>query len=212
MQVELSDIKVYLITDRKLFENIDKFMATIDEVLAAGIKAVQLREKDLDTRSLLALACKFRELTERHGALLFINDRLDIALASDADGVHLGQSGIPVAAVRQGVGKKLLIGCSTHSVKEAISAEEEGADFITFGPLYETPSKLQYGRPVGVEALRQSSNRIKLPIFGIGGIKKDNISEVLNSGAKGIALIRGILASDDKAAAARDYLKGVGEL
>jgi thiamine-phosphate pyrophosphorylase len=211
MSVNLTDIKVYLITDSRLFRDADELLAGVEEAVAAGVKAVQFREKDLAARDILGLAYRFRELTARHGASLFINDRLDIALCAGADGVHLGQSGIPVAAARRAVGKKLLIGCSTHNLTEAKAAEADGADFITFGPIYETPSKLQYGSPVGVEALRNVSKRTGLPIFGIGGIKKYNIPEVLNSGAKGIALISGILASDDRAAAAREYLKRVGE-
>jgi thiamine-phosphate pyrophosphorylase len=211
MRPQAIGFKVYLITDSNLFPCSFSLLKGIEEALAGGIKAVQLREKHLPTRELLALGYKFRELTSRYGASLFINDRLDIALAVGADGLHLGQSGIPAAAARKAACRNLTIGCSTHSLEEAIEAEKQGADFITFGPVYETPSKMQYGKPLGPDALKDAGEKIKIPIFGIGGIKMDNISEVLHSGAWGIALISGILADRDRTGAAREYLKRTGE-
>jgi thiamine-phosphate pyrophosphorylase len=211
MQPQAIGFKVYLITDCGLFVDTGSLLKGIEEALAGGIRAVQLREKNLPTRELLALGYKFRELTSRYRASLFINDRLDIALAVDADGLHLGQSGIPAAAERKAACRRLTIGCSTHSMEEAIEAEKQGADFITFGPIFETPSKLPYGKPLGPDALKDVGKIIKIPIFGIGGIKKDNIAEVVHSGAWGIALISGILADSDKTGAAREYLKRTGE-
>ena len=207
----MPDIKVYLITDRTIFCDSEKLLAAVGHALEAGVKAVQLREKDLGTRDLLELAGRFRELTIRHGAALFVNDRLDIALAVGADGLHLGQTGIPVEVARKIAGDKLKIGCSTHSFEEADEAEKQGADYITFGPVFETASKMMYGKPLGLDALRGVCGKIKIPVFGIGGIKKDNVSGVLNSGAAGVALISGILAESDRAAAASEYLKRTGE-
>ena len=203
------DFNLYLITDRKLFSTIYDLMGAVEEALSAGVKAVQLRERDLATRELLELAYGFRELTSHFNAKLFINDRLDVALSVNADGVHLGQSGIPVNAVRRVVKNKMLIGCSTHSFNEAAEAEKGGADFITFGPLFMTPSKLQYGSPVGLQPLRDFRKRIKVPIFGIGGIKSENIDEALDAGASGIAVISGISCAEDKAAAVREYLERI---
>ena len=209
------EFRLYLITDRRLFSAESDFTMAVEEVLSAGVHAVQLREKDLPTRDLLEMAERFREITGRHNAKLFINDRLDIALSVEADGVHLGQSGIPVRAVRDVVKNKLLIGCSTHSIGEALEAVGGGADFITFGPLFHTPSKLQYGEPLGLGALREVSKKITVPIFGIGGIKSDNIKDVLDAGAAGVALIRGILevaAGVNRSVSASEYLTKVGEL
>ena len=211
MQPQIVGFKVFLISDLELFPSQDSLLKGIEDALAGGIKSVQLREKNLPTRELLMLGYKFRELTSGYGARLFINDRLDIALAVGADGLHLGQSGIPVAVARKASGGSLAIGCSTHSLEEALEAEKRGADFITFGPIYETPSKLKYGKPLGPDVLKDAVKKIKIPIFGIGGIKKDNIAEVLHSGAWGIALISGILAESDKTGAAREYLKRTGE-
>ena len=215
MQKHPVDFRLYLITDRKLFRSIRAFEEAIKEALATGVRAVQLREKDLPTRELLEMAYRFREITTAYDAQLFINDRLDIALSVQADGVHLGQSGIPVNAVKKIVGDNLIIGCSTHSLNEAIEAHSGGADFITFGPVFKTPSKLKYGEPVGLEALREVSRTINLPIFGIGGIKSDGIYDVLKAGASGIALISGFFSGAsgaDITSSAREYLAKAGEL
>lgn len=205
------DFKLYLITDRKLFTANELFFAVLENALKGGVKAVQLREKDLPTKQLLAMAYTLREMTAQYHAKLIINDRADIALSVEADGVHLGQASMPASAVRKVVGDRALIGVSTHSMEEAIVAEQEGADFITFGPLYDTPSKRAYGKPVGIEHLAKVTSKISLPIFGIGGIKEHTIGEVIGHGVHGIALISGILCAPDARAAATHYLKRAGE-
>ncbi len=197
MGEQIIDFKLYLITDRKLITDHSSLVTAVKKALKGGIRAVQLREKDMGTRDLLQLAYKMRRLTKEHKATLFINDRFDIALAVGADGVHLTQSSIPVAMVRESVKKKLLIGVSTHSMKEARDAEKGGADFITFGPVYSTPSKLKYGKPVGIDALKQVIRKIKIPVFAIGGINGSRINVIRNTGAQGVAMIRDILASDN---------------
>jgi thiamine-phosphate pyrophosphorylase len=198
-----------LITDRTLFSDSGSFFESVKGALKAGVKAIQLREKDLSTRELLGMAYRMRVLTSEYRAMLFINDRTDIALCAGADGVHLGQAGLPAYAVRKAAGGRLLIGVSSHSLQEAHIAEKEGADFITFGPLYQTPSKLKYGRPVGLEALNKVAGEIGIPVFGIGGIKRDTIKAVMRSGAGGIALISGILGEADTKTAAGNYLEEI---
>lgn len=188
--------RLYLITDRKLFASEGLLFTAVEEALQGGAKAVQLREKDLDIRDLLDIAYRMRKLTGQYNAHLFINDRVDIAIAVGADGVHLGQSGIPAHAARKAAGKKLIIGVSTHSVEEAEKAEKEGADFITLGPVYETPSKKQYGAPLGTGIFKKVTDQISIPVFAIGGITLDRISEVLSAGAYGIALISAIFTAD----------------
>jgi len=191
------DFSLYLITDRKLLTPHSSLLTAVEDGLKGGVKAVQLREKDLNTRELLELAYKMRELTKKYHAKLFINDRIDIALAIGADGVHIGQKGIPAHAVRKIVQEKLRIGVSTHSLEEALEAERDGADFITLGPIYETPSKLKYGKPIGVDTLRRVKSAVSIPVFGIGGIKLDRVQEVMEAGADGVALICAILAAQD---------------
>jgi len=210
MRETLAELTLYLITDRKLIPHSSSLTDAVEDALKAGVKAVQLREKDLPVRELLALAYRMREVTTRYSAMLFINDRVDIALCTEADGVHLGRSGIPVHAARKLAGRRLLIGASTHHLEEALAAEREGADFITFGPLYDTPSKRKYGEPVGLGALHTVSEQISLPVLGIGGITTGRVKEVLNAGARGVALISGILGEADIEGAAKKYLRIVG--
>ena len=169
----------------------------VRKALKGGVRALQLREKDLQTREFLKLAYRMRKLTGVFGARLFINERFDIALAVGADGVHLTQNSIPVEAVRNAVGKELMIGVSTHSLREARAAEKCGADFITLGPVYRTLSKLKYGAPVGLDALSRVCAKIRIPVFAIGGIKRQRIDEVKKAGAYGVAMISEIFGAAD---------------
>lgn len=171
--------------------------AAVQQALRGGVKAVQLREKALDTRELLKLAYRMKELTTQYDAQLFINDRFDVALAVGADGVHLTGNSIPVDAVRNAVKKKMLIGVSTHSLREAKEAEKGGADFITLGPVYNTPSKLKYGKPLGIDLLKKVTGKVNIPVFAIGGIKSDRVDEAVNAGAAGVAMISEIFKADN---------------
>jgi len=201
------DFKLYLITDRRLFTDDDLLFTAVDEALKGGVQAVQLREKDLETRRLLSMAYSLRELTSGYRAKLFINDRVDIALAVDADGVHLGGDSMPAFAARKAAGEAMLIGVSAHSIGEAKKAEEEGADFVTLGPVFETPSKIKYGHPLGPELLREVMGKIFIPVFAIGGIKKERVGSVLESGATGIALISAILGSEDIRSNTEEFMR-----
>jgi thiamine-phosphate pyrophosphorylase len=180
---------------------------TIETALEAGVRAIQLREKDLSVRQLFDMAVWMRELTQEYGAKLFINDRVDVALSVGADGVHLGVNSIPADAARRISGDKLLVGVSTHSIEEAEAAKNEGADFITLGPIYETPSKLKYGRPVGVDSIREVKSRISMPVFAVGGIKPDRVKEIMDAGADGIAMISAILGSHDIKESTEEFLR-----
>ena len=199
------DFKLYLITDRKLVTRHSSLVTAVEEALKGGAKALQVREKDLGTRELLDMAYRMRELADKYSAKLFINDRVDIALSVEADGVHLGQNSIPPHAVRKAVNasrithhaSRFLIGVSAHSIEEAKQAEEGGADFITLGPVYKTPSKLKYGQPLGVDIIRKAKAEISIPVFAIGGVKQFRVKEVMDAGADGIALISGILGAKD---------------
>jgi len=203
----LVDFKLYLITDRRLFTDDNSLFAAVEEALKGGVKAVQLREKDLETRSLLRMAYTLRELTSGYGAKLFINDRVDVALAVDADGVHLGGESMPAYAARKAAGAAILIGVSAHSIEEAKKAEAEGADFITFGPIFETPSKMKYGHPLGPGLLGEAREKISIPFFAIGGIKKERVGSVLAYGATGIALISAILGSEDIRSNTEEFMR-----
>lgn len=191
------DFRLYLISDRKHLTGNRSLITAFRLALKGGVKAVQLREKDLGTRELLKLACKMRDLTNGFNARLFINDRFDVALTAGADGVHLTQNSIPAEAVRRVVGKKMMIGVSTHSLREAKDAEKGDADFITLGPVYRTASKLEYGSPIGLDALNKICGKIEIPVFAIGGIKDQRIAEVKKAGAFGVAMISEIFGASN---------------
>ncbi|RMG60780.1 MAG: thiamine phosphate synthase [Deltaproteobacteria bacterium] len=198
------DFTLYLVTDRTLVAE-GEFLNVLRKALEGGVKAVQLREKDLPGREILFLAREVRKLTSSFGAKLFINDRVDVALAVGAEGVHLREDSMPVSAVRRSF-PELLVGRSTHSLEGALEAEREGADFITFGPVFETPSKRKFGPPQGVEKLAAVAESVSIPVFAIGGVKPERVVEVRKAGAKGIALISGIIAAPDPKEAAEKYL------
>jgi thiamine-phosphate pyrophosphorylase len=152
-----------------------------------------------------------REITTRHGARLLINDRLDIALAAEADGVHLAENSLPVSRVREIAGESMLIGVSCHGIEGAAAAQENGADFITFSPIFFTSSKAPYGEPLGTERLADACLLLRIPVFALGGIKKETIRTVLAHGAGGIALISAILAEDNPERTAREMLALLSE-
>ncbi|MGD0883508.1 MAG: thiamine phosphate synthase [Thermodesulfovibrionales bacterium] len=191
------DLKLYLVTDRKLFANISSLYNAVEEALGSGVKAVQLREKDMAIRKLLSMAYYMRKLTAHYCAKLFINDRVDVAIAVDADGVHLTRNSIPASAAKKASKGRLVVGVSTHTLGEAADAVKEEADFITFGPVYQTPSKLKYGEPVGINALKEVCSEVSLPVFAIGGIREDRVREVMDCGCEGVAVISAILKSND---------------
>lgn len=190
------DFSVYLITDRHQTAG-RPLVAVVRQALEGGVRAVQLREKDLSGRELFMLAGELRQITRQYGARLLINERLDISLATDADGVHLGAASLPVSTARRLLGPQRLIGYSAHSVHEAVQAAADGADFVTLGPVFFTPSKATYGEPLGVEPLQSASAVLTIPVFALGGIKLDNVAQVMAAKAHGIALISAIIAAAD---------------
>lgn len=175
----------------------------LDAVLDAGVSLVQLREKNRDTRDLYRLAETFRERTRKAGALLIVNDRLDVALAVDADGVHLGQSDLPVEAARR-VAPGVLIGASTHSIDQALAAQAAGADYVNIGPIFPTQTKATPMEPLGTLAIREVAQRVGVPFTCMGGIGMDNIQQVLDAGAVHVAVVTAVTAAYDVNAAARE--------
>jgi thiamine-phosphate pyrophosphorylase len=182
----------------------------VETCLEAGLKAVQLREKDLEVRDLLSLAGRFRELTRRHGARLFVNDRADVALAVGADGVQRTATSLPVWALRSISPSGFMIGASVHSMADARIAEPEGADFLVFGPVYDTASKRQYGPPQGLAALERVASAVRLPVFAVGGITPERVPEVMRAGASGVAVIGAILGAERPAVVVSEFLDQLG--
>ena len=199
---------LYLVTDRVIARR--PLVEVVEECLGAGLRAVQLREKDLAVRDLLALAASLREGTRRHGARLLVNDRADVALAAGADGVQRTHASLPVAALRRIGPPPFLIGASVHSEAEVRQAVAEGADFLVFGPVYDTPSKRRYGPPQGLAALRRVVAAVDRPVIAIGGITPPRVAEVLGAGAAGVAVISAILAAERPADATKSFLDALG--
>lgn len=202
------EFALYLVTDRRIARR--PLAEAVEECLEAGLRAVQLREKDLPVRELLTLAGSLREATRRHGASLLINDRADVALATGADGVQRTHASLPVAALRRIGPPAFLIGASVHSEAEAREAATEGADFLVFGPVYDTPSKRQYGSPQGLTALGRLVMTVDRPVLAIGGITPPRVGEVLGAGAAGVAVISSILGAERPADATRAFLDALG--
>lgn len=200
------DFSLYLITDRKQTAG-RKLPAVVTDALRGGLRAVQLREKDLTGCQLFELADELRNITRAYGARLLINDRIDIALAVGADGVHLGRGSIPVAAARRILGGAQLIGYSAHGLAEAQQAEADGADFVTFGPVYSTPSKAAYGEPLGLARLSEVARSLAIPVFALGGVNISSAHEVMAAGAHGVALISAIIATQNPTVATESLLR-----
>lgn len=204
------DFRLYLVTDRTQTEG-RPLTDIVAECLAAGLRAVQLREKDLREAEFLNLARSLRELSRRHGARFFINGRLDAALAVGADGLQRGHDS-PTVPVLRSRAPGLLVGASVHSVEEARLAERDRADFVVFGPVYDTPSKRRYGPPQGLRALADVVKAVSLPVFGIGGVTPERVADVRAAGAHGVAVISAILAADRPAEATKAFLDVLGTL
>jgi len=198
-----------LVTDRSVVTG--SLQEAVEECLAAGLRAVQLREKDLAPRDLLSLARKLRESTSRHGAWLFVNDRADVALAVGADGVQRTGSSLPVSSLRSISPPGFLIGASVHSVADARAAEPEGADFLFFGPVYDTPSKRRYGPPQGLAALERVASTVRLPVFAIGGVTPARVAVLGRAGASGVAVIGALLETERRGDAVKAFLDAFGK-
>jgi len=208
--MRITDLNLYLITDRHQTGG-RSLTDAVRRSLEGGVRAVQLREKDLSCAALYPLAVELRRLTSDFDASLIINERLDIALAVEADGVHIGVNSLPVAVVRRVLGPGKIIGYSAHDIDEALRAQADGADFVTFGPLYHTPSKAAYGEPCGVKKLAAAAAALEIPVIALGGISPANITEALSANIQGIAVISAILAAGDPRVAAASLLKKIEE-
>jgi thiamine-phosphate pyrophosphorylase len=215
------DFRLYLVSDRRITRSgidetagaeIDALVTAVDTACRAGVRAIQIREKDLDAKTLYALTRRVRAVTDECRARLFVNDRVDVALAVGADGVHCPEQGFPVVDAKRLLEPAGQVGVSTHSLERARLAEVEGADFITFGPVFATASKKAYGAPQGLEALGAVAQAVDIPVFAIGGITPERVSACLDHGATGVALISSILAAGNVARAVGDFAKALGAL
>ena len=201
----LQDKNLYLVTSSDGFESDDDFLNAVASALDGGVRLIQLREKSHDAKRIIKLAKKIRELTSLYDAIFILNDRIDIAQIVDADGVHLGQDDVDIKDARAMLGDKMIIGLSTHCPEDARKAVAAGADYIGVGPIFTTPTKP--GRTAVTTAYAKwVSENIDIPWYAIGGIDLDNVSDVLNSGAKKIAVVRAVINAQNPSEAAKNFL------
>lgn len=190
------DYSLYLVSDRGILKGRDLFQA-VEEAIKGGVTLVQLREKDISSLDFYNIALKMKELVNHYHVPLIINDRLDIALAVDADGLHIGQEDLPLKIARQLLGPGKILGYSVANQEQALFGERNGADYLGAGTVYPTGSKADTGEPIGPEGLRSIKQAVSIPVVGIGGIGMPNLEEVKATGIDGISLIAAILGSND---------------
>jgi thiamine-phosphate pyrophosphorylase len=199
------NFRLLLVTDRTQTGG-RSLSSLIQQAVNAGLPALQLRERDLSTGELLARARGIQSLTAPRAVPLIVNDRVDLVLAMNADGVHLRANSLPVSVARRLVGPDRLVGVSTHSIREVEQANRDGADYVLFGPIFDTPSKRSFGPPLGLGALAEACRHSAIPVFAVGGVTSASVPDVRQAGAHGVAVIGAILTRDDVAAATRDML------
>ncbi len=194
---------LYVVTDEALSRGLSHTQIA-ERAVAGGADASQLRDKKMEGRKLLEHARAIRRLTRKAGKLFMVNDRLDIALASGADGVHLGQEDMALADARPLCPKGFLIGVTVHDVQEAVKAQKDGADYVGLSPIFTTGSKSDAGNACGLEMLRKVKRAVSVPVVAIGGIGQGNARQVLEAGADGLAVISAVVSQPDVKSAARD--------
>jgi thiamine-phosphate pyrophosphorylase len=210
MKLKNIDYSLYLVTDRGLARG----RSNIEIVTAAvrgGATVVQLREKDCSTREFIEQGLAIKEFLKDRGVPLIINDRVDVAQAVKADGVHLGQTDMPLGLAKKIIGNTMIIGISAESVQDAIEAEKGGADYLGVSPIYATPTKTDTASALGLEGLREIRKAVRLPLVGIGGLNTKTAADVIRNGADGVAVVSAIVAADDPETVAGDLKRLITE-
>jgi len=210
MKLKDIDYSLYLVTDRGLARG----RSTLEIVKAAvqgGVTCVQLREKKCSTLEFIEQARTVKDFLKARGVPLVINDRVDVALAVEADGVHLGQTDMPLAIAKKILGGSMFIGISAESLEDALEAEKGGADYLGVSPIYGTPTKTDTAPALGLEGLRDIRKAVNIPLVGIGGLNPGNAPEVIRNGADGVAVVSAIVAADDPGQAAAKLKRIIDE-
>lgn len=197
------DYSVYLITDRGILGGRNLFKA-VEDAITGGVSLIQLREKDISSRDFYDIALKMKRLVNSYNVPLIINDRLDIALAVEADGLHIGQEDLPLGVARKILGPDKIIGYSVSNLEEALFGEKHGADYLGAGPAYATGSKADAGAPIGLNNIKMIKESVSIPVVAIGGVSIANILEVKNTGVDGVSVISAILGDKEIMEAAKN--------
>lgn len=195
MKEKLEDMDLYFITDSRLTRK--TVLEDVKSAIRAGVKIIQYREKGGSTGDMIKEAKATGELCKKNNVLFIINDRVDIVLAVDADGVHLGNKDMTYSIARKILGSKKIIGLTVHNIREAVEAERIGADYVGVSPIFETKTKLDAGRPAGLKLIKDIKKAIKIPFVAIGGINENNLGSVIEAGARSIAAISAIVTKDN---------------
>ncbi len=201
----MKNFRLYLIADRQLIDKRD-ILRLVFEAIEGGVDTVQLRDKESATKEFIVIARKLRALTRSKSIRFIINDRVDIAMAVNSDGVHLGQDDLSLPAARKMLGDDKIIGISTHNLIQALDAEKQGADYVAIGPIFKTTTK-NAGRPVGPEMIRTIKEKVRLPLVAIGGLNKDNIEDAAKAGADCFAVASAVIRAQDTREAVRKLKK-----
>ncbi len=195
------NLTLYVLTDRRLAGRSHEAQAA--GAIGGGATAIQLREKDLPARDIVEVGRRLADLCRSAGVVFIVNDRADVAVACGADGVHVGEDDLPVAAARQIVGSGKIVGASAGTIEAAVRAEHEGADYLGVGSVFATLTKADAGAPIGLDGLAAIARAVRIPIVGVGGITAENAAGVIRAGAAGVAVVSAVVAQPDVARAAR---------
>lgn len=198
------NLELYLVTNP--LENEEKFLKTIEDAIKGGVSIVQLREKDKDTGNLYNIAVKVKEITDKYDVPLIINDRIDIMLAVDCAGIHIGQSDMPCKVARKIIGNEKIIGVSAHNVEEALKAQKDGADYLGCGAIYSTSTK-KNANDMTKQCLEKIVEAVDIPVLAIGGLNTENVESLKDTGISGICVVSAIMNSDNPEKTAEKLLK-----
>lgn len=198
---------LYLVTERSLLQNIELERA-VEEAILGGTTLVQLREKNISTMEFYKIAVDIKKVTDKYNVPLIIDDRLDIALAVDAAGIHVGQSDMPCEIARKLVGKDKIVGVSAHTVEEALKAQKDGADYLGVGAVFPTGTKKD-ATDVSMETLKEIVQKVNIPVVAIGGVNQGNVDKLADTGIDGISVISAILGKKDVRKAAKELKEAV---
>jgi len=199
----------YFITNRKLSKK--PVIETVGDAIAGGAKIIQYREKDLPMEEIIKQAYEIAELCKKNGVLFIVNDYVDIAVAVDADGVHVGQGDLPYKVARDALGEDKIVGVSAKNVWQAVAAANAGADYIGLGPIFHTTTKADAGKAIGLQAIKEVKAKIDVPVVAIGGITLENCAEVVKAGADGVCAISDVVQSEDIAKRVAKFMEVVQE-
>jgi thiamine-phosphate pyrophosphorylase len=205
----LQESRLYVIIDKEALKRVRPLINAAGNIMEAGADVIQYRDKISDKETVLENALLLRKILKNSKTLFIVNDYLDIAKITDSDGIHLGQDDLPIELARRILGKDKIIGISCHNLKEAVSAQNKGADYISMGPVFATLTKPNL-KPLGLGLINEAAKIIRIPFFAIGGINKSNISEVLTFGAKRVAVCRAVCQAKDISSLTTRFINFLG--